>query len=86
MAWGKLLGSTAFVWYGGIICLAAIAYGNAANLDAEIIAIYIASVVMAALIGQAISLSASLAWAAQDPPDQASPGHPVPYPGLDRRL
>ena len=59
MAWGKLLGSTAFVWYGGIICLAALAYAYAGRAAPSSIAIFVASTAMAGLIGHCVSLSAS---------------------------
>lgn len=62
MSWGKLLGSTAFVWYGGVLCLAAAVVGWASEIplrDALVVAV---TLIGAGLLGQMVSLAASLAW------------------------
>ncbi|MEM7222722.1 MAG: hypothetical protein AAF495_07075 [Pseudomonadota bacterium] len=73
MAWGKLLGSTAFVWYGGIICLAAMAYARSSQIPGDLLALHLASTVMAALIGQSVSLAACLAWLRKTRPTRRLP-------------
>ena len=62
MTWGKLFGSTVFVWFGGLICLvifaiASVLAGHGAQLPSELLA-----VLMIGLLAQAVALAASLLW------------------------
>ena len=62
MTWGKLLGSTAFVWYGGVICLAAIAVFQANKETLQAILFDVAVLAGAGMLGQSVSLAIVLAW------------------------
>lgn len=68
MAWGKLVGATVYSWYGGGICLAVflganIHQGRVAELGSAIgILSLVAAMVLTGLLGQAVSLAASLAF------------------------
>lgn len=62
MAWGKLFGSTAYAWYGGLLCLGFYAVSFAGVLPAEALAgalfLYLASGVLAHAICLLVSLLA----------------------------
>ncbi len=60
MAWGKLLGSTVFVWYGGIFCLLAFAGGAAQTKTVAWILETASLLVGVALLVQSLALYASL--------------------------
>ncbi len=62
MVWGKLLGSTVFVWYGAAISLAAVVAGGLEAGPAKDILLEAAAMVGAGLLGHTVSLAAALAW------------------------
>jgi hypothetical protein len=62
MVWGKLLGSTSFVWYGAAISLAAVVAGRLETGPAEEALLEAATMVGAGLLGHTVSLAAALAW------------------------
>ena len=62
MVWGKLLGSTSFVWYGAAISLAAVVAGRFETGPAEEALLEVAAMVGAGLLGHTVSLAAALAW------------------------
>ena len=62
MTWGKLIGSTVFVWLSALLCLlvyaaASIVQGHGGQLTSELIV-----VVMIGLLAQAVALTTSLLW------------------------
>jgi hypothetical protein len=59
MTWGKLLGSTIYPWYGGLLCLAAYAILTA-GLPAERPAVNAALFVVCGLISHAVALLSSM--------------------------
>jgi hypothetical protein len=70
MSWGKLLGSTIYVWYCAAICLVVYLYGLApgrptaglaADLSAASILVDLAVMVGTGLLGQAVAMAACLA-------------------------
>jgi hypothetical protein len=60
MSWGKILGATAFTWYGGLICLAVLVFARA--LDGSLLLGFAEAVKLAAtaLLAQAMALLYSL--------------------------
>lgn len=73
MAWAKLLGSTAFVWYGGVMCLAALAFALSARYDFATIALVVLAMTTCGLLGQATGLAACLAWLRKTRPTRRLP-------------
>lgn len=73
MSWGKLLGATSFVWYGGLFCLAAIVLGfwNAGNLDS--LYLQTAKLVVVGLLGQIVSFGVALSWLRKTRPTRRLP-------------
>jgi hypothetical protein len=68
MSWGKILGSTAYVWYGGALCLIAFTLAsitqknfNFVDITSAILPLAVALVMMG-LLGQTVSIAASLAF------------------------
>jgi hypothetical protein len=59
MTWGKLLGATSYVWFGGLICLAIIVVGDLRDDPAQILTdlFYYPAI---GLLSQAVALFASL--------------------------
>jgi hypothetical protein len=62
MSWGKLLGSTSFVWYGAGISLAAVVAGRLESGPVEEVLLEAAAMAGAGLLGHTVSLAAALAW------------------------
>ena len=73
MSWGKLLGATSFVWYGGLFCLAAIVFGfwNAGDLGS--VYLQIAKLVVLGLFGQMVSFGMALSWLRKTRPSRRLP-------------
>lgn len=61
MAWGKLLGSTIYTWYCGLLCLAVHAAARAQTDDAIALAADLLLLIEAALLGQTVAMGVSLA-------------------------
>ena len=68
MSWGKILGSTAYVWYGGALCLIVFTLASIAqknfnfnDLTTAVLPL-VAALIMMGLLGQTVSLAASLAF------------------------
>ena len=62
MAWGKLLGSTVFTWYGGLICLGVYVVFSLERLGAAQLGGTAVMLVLTGLIAQAVTLAVSLAF------------------------
>ena len=62
MTWGKLLGGTAFIWYGGLIALAAFVYAQSIQKDVTTALLLAAPAVLTGLLGQAVALAAALVF------------------------
>jgi len=60
MVWGKLLGSTSFVWYGAAISLAAVLAGRLGNWPPGDLVLEAAAMLGAGLLGHTVSLAAVL--------------------------
>ncbi len=62
MVWGKLFGATAYQWYGAAICLAVIgaAHVFGDTLAGRPLGLFLATMMMTALLGMSLSLLASL--------------------------
>lgn len=73
MAWGKLLGGTAFVWYGALICLAVWIAGQLGRAATDDLLRDAAMMLGAGLLAQAVSFAASLAWLRKTRPTRRLP-------------
>ncbi|HAT35191.1 MAG TPA: hypothetical protein DCS82_05710, partial [Rhodospirillaceae bacterium] len=68
MAWGKLVGATIFVWYGGAFCLAVfigarVQQGGFLTWDNAVINLsFMTSLIVLGLLAQSVALTASLAF------------------------
>ena len=60
MTWGKLAGSTAVAWYGGLLCLAVYVSATAGSVPPRRLATLAATLVAGALLCQGVSLLAAL--------------------------
>ena len=60
MTWGKLLGATAYNWFGGLICLAVLVVGIAAHKGPAVAAVECAYYITIGVIAQTAAFLASL--------------------------
>jgi len=65
-AWGKVLGSTIYTWYGAGFCLLAAAWGMMGRLDGDIIILVLGANVAVALTAQLAAFMVSLAAVRKD--------------------
>ena len=82
MVWGKLLGSTSYVWYGAAISLAAVVAGRLATSPAEDVALEAVAMLGVGLLGQTVALAAALAWLRKLRPARRVPVTPCQILGL----
>ncbi|MEX0923314.1 MAG: hypothetical protein WDZ84_11100 [Rhodovibrionaceae bacterium] len=75
MAWGKLFGCTAFIWYGGLMILALFGYASVARREMPLEgALYFAGMEIAAgILVQAVALSISLILLSKKPRSETLP-------------
>ncbi len=62
MTWGKFLGGTAFIWYGGLIALAAFVYAESIETDIATALRFATRAVLTGLFGQAVAFAAALVF------------------------
>lgn len=60
MTWGKLLGGTAFIWYGGVICLLAFVYAASGHTNAATAWRLAATALFSGLFGQTVAFLVAL--------------------------
>ena len=60
ITWGKLLGGTAFIWYGGLISLAVFVYAESIETNLVTALGLAAAAVLTGLLGQAVAFAAAL--------------------------
>ena len=70
MTWGKLFGSTVFVWFGGLICLAVALFSLLRQGTPQEIPSLVFVGLVSGVLGQAVSLAASLLWLRQGAADR----------------